>query len=242
MAKKLDLSLRQSYKFVTKKLVYAIRYARSSKNKLLKKLRVMAARQVRDLKRKLSKANLLATYKDLLKLMEKAVSQERKDKNKVYSLHAPEVGCIAKGKPHKRYEFGSKMSVASVGGSNVVVSMDNFSGNPHDGKTLSKTLASVYSNCGKGFEEVLVDRGYAGHGVKGKTKVLLPGSGKRGSPGQVKSSKGSAGKRSAVEAVISHLKHGHGLSRNRLKGPIGDIMNGLLSGMGWNTKLLMAEL
>ena len=98
-----------------------------------------------------------------------------------------------------------------------------------------KALASVHSNCGKEFEEVLVDRGYVGHGMKGKTKILLPGSG-------VGTRRSRKGLRSAVEAVISHLKHGHGLSRNYLKGSIGDAMNGLLSGMGWNVKLLMSEL
>ena len=39
--------------------------------------------------------------------------QERSDKNKLYSLHEPHVVCIAKGKAHKKYEFGSKVSVGS---------------------------------------------------------------------------------------------------------------------------------
>ena len=87
----------------------------------------------------------------------------------------------------------------------------------------------------RSLREVLVDRGYVGHGIKGKTKILLPGSG-------IGAERGQKSKRSAVEAVISHLKHGHGLSRNYLKGLIGDAMNSLLSGMGWNVKLLMSEL
>jgi len=40
--------------------------------------------------------------------------QKRKDKNKVYSVHASEVECISKGKSHKRYEFGCKVSVAAT--------------------------------------------------------------------------------------------------------------------------------
>ena len=87
-----------------------------------------------------------------------------------------------------------------------------------------------------------MDRGYASHGVEGETQVLLPGSGKRGSPGRGKGSKNRVGKRSSIEAVISHLKHAHGLSRNYLKGEISDAMNGLLSGMDCNVKLLMNEL
>ena len=140
-----------------------------------------------------------------------------------------------KGKAHKRYELGSKMSVASVGGSNVVVVMDNFSGNPYDGKMLSQALA--HANCGKEFEEVLVDCGYRGHGVACKTQVKLPGSGKRGSPGKSRGGKG--GGRSSIEAVISHFKHEYGLPRNYLKESIGDVLNGLLSVIRWNVKLLM---
>ena len=39
---------------------------------------------------------------------------ERKDKNKIHSVNAPEVKCISKGKAHKRYEFGCKVSVAAT--------------------------------------------------------------------------------------------------------------------------------
>ena len=31
------------------------------------------------------------------------------DPPKLYSVHAPEVECIAKGKVHKKYEFGVKV-------------------------------------------------------------------------------------------------------------------------------------
>ena len=41
--------------------------------------------------------------------------QERGQRGpKVYSLHAPEVECIGKGKAHKPYEFGVKVSVATT--------------------------------------------------------------------------------------------------------------------------------
>jgi len=33
---------------------------------------------------------------------------------KVYSLHAPEVECIGKGKAHRPYEFGVKVSVVTT--------------------------------------------------------------------------------------------------------------------------------
>ncbi|XWN35703.1 MAG: hypothetical protein ROO73_02930 [Roseivirga sp.] len=141
LAKRLGIGLRQSYTFVVKKLNYALRPVRGAQ-KALKKLRTIAGRQLRDLQRKLTQSGQLAPHAPLLEVMTRIVEQERKDKNKVYSLHAPEVSCIAKGKAHQPYEFGSKMSVASLPGSNVVVGMLNFRGNPHDSKTLKCTHSS----------------------------------------------------------------------------------------------------
>ncbi|MBH5373482.1 hypothetical protein HZZ16_36540 [Bradyrhizobium sp. CNPSo 4016] len=34
--------------------------------------------------------------------------------SKGYSLHAPEVECVGKGKAHRPYEFGVKVSVATA--------------------------------------------------------------------------------------------------------------------------------
>lgn len=42
---------------------------------------------------------------------ERIRTQQRKDKNKLYALHAPEVECIGKGKAKKPYEFGVKSAV-----------------------------------------------------------------------------------------------------------------------------------
>lgn len=42
------------------------------------------------------------------------VYEERHDKNNLYSVHAPEVEYIAKGKIHQRYEFGVKASIATT--------------------------------------------------------------------------------------------------------------------------------
>ena len=48
-------------------------------------------------------------------IVEKEMKQERSDKDKVYSLHEPEVECISKGKEHKKYEFGNKSAIAKTG-------------------------------------------------------------------------------------------------------------------------------
>ena len=47
-------------------------------------------------------------------MAEKLLTQQREDKNKLYSLRAPEVECIGKGKARQKYEFGVKVSIATT--------------------------------------------------------------------------------------------------------------------------------
>jgi transposase, IS5 family len=122
---------------------------------------------VRDLRRQLIKLGRAELYAPMLQIMARIVRQQRGDKNKVYSLHVPEVSCIAKGKAHKQYEFGSKVSVASLSGSNVVVGITSFVGNPHDGKTVATSLDAVAHWTGQRYARVLVDKGHRGHGQVG---------------------------------------------------------------------------
>ena len=173
--------------------------------------------------------------------MERIVSQQRGDSHKLYSLHAPETSCIAKGKAHKKYEFGSKVSVASLSGSNVVVGVASFSGNPHDSKTLAPTLEQVARWTGRRYERVLVDKGYRGHGQVGSSEVIMPGKQLHGSAYARRRHKRFCKRRSAIEAIIGHLKSEHRLGRNYLKGSIGDSNNALLAGMGFNLMLLVRE-
>ena len=247
IAKRCGTPLRQSYRFVMRRLHYAQRYAHLPRHakkakKALKKLRTLAARQVRDLQRKLTKLGKQELYAPILQTMERIVLQQRGDKNKVYSLHAPETSCIAKGKAHKKYEFGSKVSVASLSGSNVVVGISSFPGNPHDSKTLSPTLAQVRQWTGRDYARVLVDQGYRGHAQLGATEVIMPGKKRHGSDYALRRHKQLCKRRSAIEAVISHLKSEHRLGRNYLKGRLGDGNNALLAGMGFNLMLLAREL
>lgn len=247
IAKSCGMKLRQSYRLVVQRLQYAQRYAhlpRQAKKakKALKKLRTLAGRQVRDLQRQLAKLGKEELYAPIVQIMERIVRQQRGDSNKLYSLHAPEVSCIAKGKVHKKYEFGSKVSVASLSGSNVVVGISSFSGNPHDSKTLAPTLAQVKQWTGRDYKRVLADKGYRGHAHLGDTEVIMPGRKRHGSDYALRRHKKLCKRRSAIEAVISHLKNDHRLGKNYLKGSVGDKNNALLAGMGFNLMLLVREL
>ena len=172
LAQRVGVQLRQSYRYVSQKLFYAQgyvhlpRHAKQAK-KALRRLKTLAARQVRDLQRKLEGVGQLALYQKELTLMDRIVKQARKDKEKLYSLSSREVSCIAKGKVGKKYEFGSKVSVATLVGSNVVVGVESFWGNPHDSKTLPLALNRIREQLGKEFSKVIVDRGYRGHAKSG---------------------------------------------------------------------------
>lgn len=246
IAKKCGIKLRQSYRFVVQRLHYAQRYAHLPKHakkakNAMKKLRTLAGRQVRDLQRQLIQLGKTQVYAPIVKIMERIAHQQRGDSNKVYSLHAPETSCIAKGKAHKKYEFGSKVSIASLSGSNVVVGIASFAGNPHDSKTLAPTLDQVRQWTGRQYERVLVDKGYRGHSQLGDTAVIMPGKKVHASAYARRRHKTLCKRRSAIEAMISHLKSGHRMGRNYLKGTIGDTTNALLAGMGCNLMLLLRE-
>jgi IS5 family transposase len=57
-----------------------------------------------------------------------------------YSWHAPETECIGKGKAHKPYEFGCKVSVTTnvnpARGGHFVLHIGALHKNPFDGHTL----------------------------------------------------------------------------------------------------------
>jgi IS5 family transposase len=149
LAKKLGVELRQSYARVGKfALVKHQRYAHARQfdraAKALRKLKTYLGRVIRDIARKIEghprRENAFAR---LMSLARRVRDQQRGQRGpKVYSLHAPEVECIGKGKPHKPYEFGVKVSVATTlkrcKGGQFVTHVQALPGNPYDGHTLAR--------------------------------------------------------------------------------------------------------
>jgi transposase, IS5 family len=97
-------------------------------------------------------------------LVDRLLQQKPKDKRKLYALHEPEVDCISKGKARVRYEFGTKVSVATTHKEGFVVGMRSMPGNPYDGHTLREALEQVEILTGTRPKRAFVDRGYRGHG------------------------------------------------------------------------------
>ncbi len=243
-AKQLNIRLRQSYRFVGKKALFMHgRYAHARQMrraaKMTRRLKTILGRVVRDIERKAHKIKgqiADALLRELLTLAHRLLAQTRTSKNKVYSIHAPEVKCIAKGKAHKRYEFGCKSSIATTSKSNWIVGAHALDGNPYDGHTLEGAIAQIERLTNKTPEDVMVDKGYQGHGYEGSACVhvvrTIPKRATRAVRRMLK-------RRAAVEPTIGHLKSDNRLSRNHLAGKTGDQINTLLAAAGYNLRKLL---
>lgn len=238
-ARQRGLVLRQSYLRVGKKALrghggYA--HARQFKRarKVEKKLRTILGRVARDILRRCPTPD--TTLRAELEMANRLLVQKRKDKGKLYSLHEPHVECIAKGKAHKRYEFGCKTSHVTSSKSNWVLGTQALHGNPYDGHTLSQALEQAESLSGVAIEQAVGDLGYRGHNYEGPINVQIVQRHRK------KISRSLAywwKRRSAIEPVIGHLKSEHRLDRNRLAGIEGDKINAILTACGFNMRKLL---
>ena len=207
--------------------------------KMTGRLKTILGRVLRDIQRKAPAIQgriVDEPLGELVALAERLLAQTRTSKNKVYSVHAPEVECIAKGKAHKRYEFGCKASVAATSKSNWIVAAHALHGNPYDGHTLSGAIQQVERLTGHTPDDVMVDQGYRGHGYEGAASVhvvrTIPKRATRALRRMLK-------RRAAVEPTIGHLKSDNRMNRNYLTGPEGDKINALLSAAGYNLRKLL---
>lgn len=247
IAKAAGIKLKQSYRFVGKKLLRAT-YNRShprrakAARKATRKLRTCAGRLLREVQRKLPE-EAMAAHQPVLELCEQVLDQGRYDKNKVYSLHEPHTACIAKGKAHKKYEFGRKVSLAITANSQVVVAATMAEGNAHDSKTLEATLRQYQRLTDRLPEKTIADRGYRGLTEVLGVQVWYPDRFKAGNDRNKKRRlRRWFRKRTAIEPIIGHLKSDYGLARSYLKGDDGSQMNLLLAGTAWNLQLWMRQL
>jgi IS5 family transposase len=241
LADEYGLSLRQNYNRVGPRLVRRIGgYAHAKQFKrmrsALKKLNVRVGRVVRDIERQLEDRDeqTREAFAHDLALARRILGQKRMDKDKLYSLHAPEVECIGKGKAHKRYEFGVKASFATTHRSGFVVGALHCPGNPYDGHTLKHQLEQVKKLTGVLPVRCFADKGYRGHGM---TDVQVFISGQR--RGVTRTIRRELKRRSAIEPEIGHMKNDGHLGRCYLKGTEGDAMNILLVAAGHNLRKIL---
>lgn len=239
----LSLPLRQSYRQTLKKLYRDQRFRNHPKNKKKaikadKKIKTIAGRLLRELERNIGEEN---PYKDLFELYHKVLSQTKKSKNKIYSLHEPDVECISKGKEHKKYEFGNKVSIIRSWGG-VILGAKSFR-KEYDGHTIDESLNQVFELTGIHLKELAGDRGYRGQKQSGETKILIPDSPKKKDGVYQKRKKHELFcKRAGIEPTIGHLKKDYRLGRNFYKGVTGDAVNLMLAAAAYNFKRAMNAL
>ena len=232
-AKREGIKLRQTYvrkgkqeAFRGGRYFHAKQFKRGRKS--VSKQKTWLGRVMRDIERK--SPEVTEEMQQHLNLANRILKQEKKDKNKIYSLHESHVECISKGKARKRYEFGNKISFVLSGG--IIIGAKSFFGNPYDGHTLKESIKQAEVISGKEIEKIYVDKGYKGkqHHPKGK-EVYVSGQ-RRLSVAERRHLK----KRSSIEPVIGHLKQDHRLGMNYLADRIGDKINPVLAASAFNLR------
>jgi len=245
LAREAGIGLRQTYNRLGPRLSGQVgRYAHARQfkrmRKALRRLKGYTGRVLRDIERQMDKVAegpLKSRLQELAALTNRLLAQKPKDRKKLYSLHEPAVDCISKGKAHKRYEFGTKVSVATTTEGGFVVGMRALPGNPYDGHTLHEALEQVEILTDRRPDMVFVDRGYRGHGVE-TAKVFISGA-RRGITRTIAK---LLRRRSAIEPMIGHMKNDGRLTRCSLKGTTGDALFAVLCGCGHNIRMILRHL
>ena len=240
-AREHKIKLRQTYLRVSKKALYMQnRYLRARQLKRAKRerkrIKTYFGKPLSNFERQVQNTGFA---QGKLKLAHRLYQQERHDKKKIYSLHAPEVECIAKGKAHKKYEFGCKSSYVSSAKGNFILGAMALHGNPYDGHTLQGAIDQVgnFLSASLKPKHVYVDRGYRGAKLNDDSiEIHIAGAKRRR---QSASLKKWLKRRSAIEPIIGHIKNDGGTRRNHLLGREGDLMHAVLLGAGFNIRKLL---
>jgi transposase, IS5 family len=247
-AARYEVPLRQTYVRKSKHAVFlANKYMAARQmnrgRKMAKQVRNYLGRVMRELERAMEKTSTLAgAFTSELAKARKIYAQanDPKEPDKIYAWHAPEVECIAKGKAHKKYEFGCKVSIASTNKGNFIVGAKAHHGRPYDGHTLKSVLDQVRKLTGVKPDEANVDQGYRGHGIDDDDIEIILARQKRGiTPTKKKRQK----RRSAIEPIIGHCKNDRKVGpRNWLQGKTGDQINAIAMAIGFNLRKILRKI
>lgn len=243
VAKAEGIKVRQSYAREIKclKLTQRFRGKSHSRKKVARadrRMRTIAGRLVRELLRKLPSDS---KYREHLELCLRFVNGEFLDGHKIYSLHEPDVLCICKGKEHKKYEFGNKVSIIRSA-TGIILGARSFR-NEYDGHTIEESLRQVERITGEKIKTLAGDRGYRGKKEVDGTQILIPDVPNRKDSYYTRRKKHKLFcKRAGIEPTIGHLKSDFRLGRNFYKGVFGDAVNLLLAAAAYNFKRAMRVL
>ena len=103
------------------------------------------------------------------------MAQKRNIKEKIYTLHEPDLYCLSRGKEHKHYEFGTKASIALTKNSGIIVGGAlSFAKNIYAGHTPDAVFEQIEELRGRASDVAICDKGYRGKSKIGKTKIMVP--------------------------------------------------------------------
>ena len=245
LAKAYGIQQRRTYGKEVKALRLSLRHFRHVKRRAkakraLKRLRTIAYALIRELRRTLPCYDLVDCHQKDFLFYERVLGQQPNDHDKIYSRHEPAVYCIAKGKDHKPYEYGNKVSIAATAKTNIIVGVASHERNLHDSKTLPDVLTHLKASRVKTAKTAVCDRGYRGPKHVGDTQIILPAPPlKKDNRYQRDKKRKRCQRRAAIEPIIDHLKADYRLTRNFLKGTAGDMINVLMAALAWNLNLWM---
>lgn len=244
LAKDNDIQQRRTFVKEVKALRINLRFFRHVKKrakavKAIKRLRTIAGILMRELQRKLP-TDILLQQENNFTLYQKVITQKKHDSNKIYSLHEPQVYCVAKGKDHKPYEYGAKASLVTTAQHGIILSAVSHPINISDVNTLTEVLSKAVSVRHTRIQEAVCDRGYRGRKEVDGIAIVLPERGKKRDTRYERDKKrAKCRRRAAIEPLIGHLKSGFRLARNYLKGAVGDEINLLMAASAWNLRKWM---
>ncbi len=244
IAKDEGIQLRRTYVKEIKGHRISLRFVRHPKKikkarSAMKRLKTITRILIRDISRKLGEKKV-EKYQETFDLFLKVSDQKQKDSNKIYSLHEQHIYAIAKGKDHKKYEYGTKASLVTTMKSNVIIGVAAHQKNEHDSKTLEAALISANKHRTKPIVEAICDRGYRGKKEVDGTVICIPDSPKkRDTKYQKEQKRKKFRRRAAIEPIIGHVKSDHRMQRNYLKGFVGDEINLFLAASAFNLKKWM---
>ena len=172
LTKREGIELRQSYQRLGPQRRYAVgRNARGQHHAGIRKhtrmLRTYLGRVLRDIDRKLPQEKRSESWQQALALARKIFWQQRGAPDRIFSVHAPETQCIAKGKLRKSYGRGHKVGLVTTAQGQFVLGAVAFSRRPFDGHTLAAFVQQAEKMMGQAIRgESYVDKGYHGHGYE----------------------------------------------------------------------------
>jgi IS5 family transposase len=249
IAEKEGIKQRQRYTRESKQLLrdtYNGKHPKRARQarKAQRRLKTIASRQVRELERKMNESQS-RQYAGEIKKYKQVITQQKSDKEKIYSLHKDFTKCISKGKAHKQYEFGNKVGLITSGkkGKKIIVAIRGFLENVFDGHTIEPLLQQMKSNQLKLPKELAYDRGGKGKSEIEGVKIIIPSIPKKSDTNYQKQQKRKKFRaRAGIEPIIGHLKTDFRMAQNYLHDEKGVQINAFMAATAWNLKKMMEKL